>query len=261
MSTPLRLRPAWPATTTPLPAARPSAFTTMGVRPAAQVGLRGVRIREAPVAAVGMSNSAHRSFVKALGALRAGRAARRGPKALMPAAARSSTIPATSGPRGRPPTRSRFAPWRRDRRSRCDPTRRGRRSSRIAPGLDCLARYTRRSHKGLPEMAQARACSRPPESDQKDVHNPQALGARHRARNRRAWFKGPEEYIPGMAAEKVPHQCAGVVGLRPCRRAEAHPRDAFGHVRLRGEISGYRGPHSSATPISASRTRTRASMR
>ena len=27
--------------------------------------------------------------------------------------------------------------------------------------------------------------------------------------------------------------------------------DAFGNVRVRGEISGYRGPHSSGMPISA----------
>ena len=30
--------------------------------------------------------------------------------------------------------------------------------------------------------------------------------------------------------------------------------DAFGYVRLRGEISGFRGPHPRATAISRSRT-------
>ena len=37
--------------------------------------------------------------------------------------------------------------------------------------------------------------------------------------------------------------------------------DQFGYVRVRGEISGYRGPHSSGHAISRSRTRARGSTR
>ena len=85
-----------------------------------------------------------------------------GPKALMPAASRSSTMPAQSGPSG--PTTTRSMPLFDKMRSRQHDRRyRARRIRPRARFRHCRVRKTARSTSGLAAIFQASACSRPPE--------------------------------------------------------------------------------------------------
>ena len=129
----------------------------------ADIGLRRRGVREAGEARrSGCRLAAHSSLVKALEpSSRA--AARLGPKALMPAAARSSTMPATSGASGPTTTRSIRLPAGRTRRPRRGRRDRARRSSRTARGAGIARRDEERGRRaGLPRSSRrARARARP----------------------------------------------------------------------------------------------------
>ena len=93
------------ATTTPLPAASPSALTTIGAPCARDVGQRLVGVGEALIGGGRDVELAAEVLGEALGAFELRRLPA-GPNALMPALARSSTRPAASGASGPTTTRS-----------------------------------------------------------------------------------------------------------------------------------------------------------
>ena len=130
--------------------------------PLAHIGLGGVRPRgSARRRRSGCRTRAQSSLVKAFEPSSCA-AARRGPNALMPAAARSSTRPATSGASGPTTTRpiasarqkAAIAAWSPGSRATLVP-------HCAVPGLPGAMKS--RSQRGLPEIFQASACSRPPE--------------------------------------------------------------------------------------------------
>ncbi len=96
-----------PVTTTPLPAASPSAFTTYGGPNASRAASTSAAVAHVRAAAVGtpaavmicLANDFEPSIIAA---------ARLGPKQAMPAARTASATPATSGASG--PTTTRSAP-------------------------------------------------------------------------------------------------------------------------------------------------------
>ena len=92
-------------TITPLPAARPSALTTMGAPLAWMYSLAASGSSKRANSAVGIPYLAHRSFMNPLDPSSTAALAL-GPKALMPAASRRSTRPATRGVSGPTTTRS-----------------------------------------------------------------------------------------------------------------------------------------------------------
>ena len=149
------------ATTTPLPEARPSAFTTMGAprrrtksRAAAGSSKRSHR-------AVGMPAASHSSLVKALLPSNCA-AARLGPQQRMPAAAIASASPATRGPSGPGTTRSTALP-RANSTSPCRSMacRLTFSATCAVPGLPGATHSLVSS--GEADSAQASACSRPPD--------------------------------------------------------------------------------------------------
>ena len=135
-------------TKTPLPEARPSAFTTHGGRATASASAVGT-----PAARITSLANAFDPSIRA--------ASRPGPKTAMPACRSSSATPATSGPSG--PTTTSSAPRLRASPSRASPSsaRTGWQSPRAAmpgfPGAACS------SVPGRCASFQASACSRPPE--------------------------------------------------------------------------------------------------
>ena len=218
--------------------------------------LRRPASREAAKAAVGMPNSAQSSLVKAFEPSSCA-AARRGPKALMPAAARSSTRPATSGASG--PTTTRpiaSVPAEGGDRGVVGDVERD-----VGPALR-RAGIARRDEEPVAERTcrrssrRAHARARPSRSEGCSLACPRfAAPARFRGsaqrpstgrsgvvlRRRRPGRLGSghdsAQRTPSNAPEWSVSDLAGALK----RTLE----DAFGYVRLRGEISGYRGPHGS----------------
>src|SRR6516225_517310 len=150
------------ATTTPLPAASPLAFTTSGVRwPRSQAGSKLSRVKVAE-RAVGMPCRWRNSLAKAFEPSSLA-AARRGPKQRKPASAKASTMPATSGASGPTmvrSTRSARASCRRARiSSAATPTLRTR-GSLAVPALPGATSTS--ATRAAAAHFQASACSRPP---------------------------------------------------------------------------------------------------
>src|SRR5207245_570969 len=87
------------ATTTPLPAASPSALTTIGAPLARTSASASATLLKRPYAPVGMPNSVQSALVNPLEPSSSA-ACLLGPNALMPTFARSSTMPAASGVSG-----------------------------------------------------------------------------------------------------------------------------------------------------------------
>src|SRR5262245_13135619 len=149
--------------TTPLPAARPSAFTTSGARCARiQAGSKFARVNVA-YAAVGMRCRLRKSFVNAFDPSRRA-ASLRGPKQRSPAASNASVTPMTSGPSG--PTmvrsiRSRFANCRSAAMSSAAMSTLVTRGSSAVPALPG-ATYTALTCEACATF-HASACSRPPD--------------------------------------------------------------------------------------------------
>ena len=149
------------ATTTPLPAASPSAFTTIGAprrrtnsRAASASSKRSHR-------AVGMPAASQSSLVKLL--LPSSRAAAAsGPQHLMPAACMASAMPATSGASGPGTTRSTWLSRAKSTRAAMSSTPIGTVSASSAmPGLPGAHHSLVSS--GLAASFQHSACSRPPD--------------------------------------------------------------------------------------------------
>ena len=149
-----------PQTTTPLPAARPSAFTTTRPPAARAWASAGPSASKDPYAAVGMPAAAMTSLAKAFDPSRRAAAAD-APKTATPAAASRSASPSTSGASGPTTTKSmRFSTAQRERASTSSAAMATFSARRAVPGLPG-AQYTF-SASGLWEIFQTRACSRPP---------------------------------------------------------------------------------------------------
>src|SRR5215217_4943598 len=173
-----------------------------------------------------------------------------GPNALMPAAARSSTIPAASGVSGPTTTRSTALRWQKS----------------ITAGWSAMSSATHSASRAIPALPgahhslvvsgdaaifQASACSRPPEPRRRmfmaaDVAGfgnpcgsiasrfPGKLGCRNRLKPAiQAIMNEPRVNIPEWTVSELSAALKKTV------------EDAYGFVRVRGEITGYRGPHSS----------------
>ena len=149
------------AIVTPLPAASPSTLTTIGAPRSAMKALAATGSRKLRCAAVGMPASAQSCFIELLEASIAA-AAEVGPNAAIPSASSASTSPRTSGASG--PTTTKSILSRRQKPTSpeisLEPIGTHSASSEIPafPG----AQYSR-STSGEAAIAQARACSRPPE--------------------------------------------------------------------------------------------------
>ena len=154
-------RPRVAATTTPLPAARPSALTTIGAPRCVDVGLRSRGVGERRVRAVGMPWRTMKLLAKSF-ELSSCAAARVGPKIRRPASRKASTTPAASGASGPTTVRSIVFLLRErdelgDRRDR----RRSRRRPR-SPCRRCRARRTPSARAGSARASRrARARGRP----------------------------------------------------------------------------------------------------
>ncbi len=148
------------ATVTPLPAAGPSALTTMGT-PASRTKLLADRgSTKRPYSPVGIPCLAHRSLTKPLEPSSMAAAAL-GPKALMFSCLRRSTRPATSGPSGPTTTKSIACRLAQAVSASTSSAPMGTHSaSRAIPALPG-AQYSL-SHSGEAAIFQHRACSRPP---------------------------------------------------------------------------------------------------
>src|SRR5215469_4531707 len=150
------------AITTPLPAARPLAFTTSGVRCArTQAGSKLARVKVAE-RAVGMPCRRRNSLAKALEPSSCA-PARRGPKHFSPAAANASTMPATSGASGPTmvrPTRSVAASRTRAATSSAATSTLRTRGSMAVPALPGATSTS--VTRAAAAHFQASACSRPP---------------------------------------------------------------------------------------------------
>ena len=144
----------------PLPAARPSVFTTQGAPRLRQYRRAATGSSNVSKRAVGIRWRAIRSFEKALEpSIRA--AAALGPNTVTPAAARRSARPATNGISG--PTMVRSI-----RSCRAKPTMSSIASDAIGTHVACLAMpglpgaAYKETTRGLRLMVHASACSRPP---------------------------------------------------------------------------------------------------
>jgi hypothetical protein len=147
-------------TTTPLPAASPSAFTTTRPPAALARASAGPRVSKAPWSAVGMDAARMTSLAKAFDPS-SWAAAALGPKTGIPASVSLSASPSTSGVSG--PTTTRAIPF---------PTAHRASPSTSSPGMATFS--ARRAVPGLPgaqktfsasglwAIFQTRACSRPP---------------------------------------------------------------------------------------------------
>ena len=147
-------------TTTPLPAARPSSFTTYGAPSSSRAATASARVSQTNARAVGTPAAAMTSLANALDP--SSRAASRlGPKQAIPRSRTASATPATSGASG--PTTTRSAPRSAASAATASPDS-GSTSWSVAtaaiPGLPGAA-WTSVTP-GSRERARARACSRPP---------------------------------------------------------------------------------------------------
>ena len=149
------------ATTTPLPAARPSAFTTMGAPCSRMKAIAGSHESKVAYAAVGMSFFSMNALLCALLPSSSAPAAS-GPKTEMPASRNSSATPATSGASG--PMTTRSTPCSRTKESTDEPLIISTSLTLVAtaavPPLPGATNSS--SHRGDLESAHAIACSRPP---------------------------------------------------------------------------------------------------
>ena len=149
------------ATTTPLPAARPSAFTTIGA-PRRRTNSRAASASsKRSHCAVGMPAASHTSLVKALLPSSCA-AARDGPMQGIEAASMASAMPATSGASGPGTTRSISLSWAKATRAGKSSSPIGTHSATCAmPGLPGAHHSFVSS--GLAASDQQSACSRPPD--------------------------------------------------------------------------------------------------
>ena len=149
------------ATTTPLPAARPSAFTTTGA-PRRRTNARAASASsKRSHCAVGMPAASHNSLVKAL-LPSSWAAARDGPMQGIEAASIASVMPATSGASGPGMTRSISLSCAKAIRAGKSSTPIGTHSATGAmPGLP--GAHHSLVNSGLAAIAQQSACSRPPD--------------------------------------------------------------------------------------------------
>ncbi len=206
-----------PVTTTPLPAARPSALTTYGGPSSASAASTCSLVSQVYASAVGIPAACMMNLANDLEPSMA--AARRvGPKHAMPDACSASATPATSGASG--PTTTRSAPVARARPATCPLSVRSTGCwwpSCARPGLPGAT--CRSVTSGSADSARASACSRPPVP-------------RRRTRTARAYPR--------------PHRaCAGTGG----RRGDAAGLDAARPRRLRSAGPGRADP--AAVPAAA----------
>src|SRR5215218_7528859 len=191
----------------------------------------------------------HRSLVKPLEpSSRA--AALRGPNVMNPAASRSSTMPATRGVSGPTTTRSTALRLQKSITAAWSAISSGTHSaSRAIPALPGAHHSLVVS--GDAAIFQASACSRPPEPRRRmfmaaDVAGfgspcgsiasrfPGKLDCRNRCKRAiEAAMNEPRVNIPEWTVSELSAALKKTV------------EDAYGFVRVRGEITGYRGPHSS----------------
>src|ERR1700757_1933771 len=215
---------------TPLPAARPSALTTIGAPRLAMKAFAAAGSRKRRWAAVGICARTKRSLAKAFEASIA-EAAALGPKAAIPSASSASTSPRTSGASGPTTTKSIRSP----RQNPSSPlmsvapiaTHSASSAIPVLPGAQ-----NRRSTSGDAEIAQASACSRPPEpTTSTRIALPPAL-----------------DYHVGMddtsIAAPVRSNLAEYTVSELSRALKRSIEENFSFVRVRGEISGWKR-HSS----------------
>ncbi len=149
-----------PATVTPLPAARPSALTTIGA-PCASTNARAAcgSVKVWPCA-VGAPQAAQISLVKAFDA--SSRAASRpGPSVATPPARSTSATPSASGASG--PTITKSMACARQNARTLSPSRISSATQVASSAIPALpGAHQIRSHFGFCAKAQASACSRPP---------------------------------------------------------------------------------------------------
>src|SRR5690242_5740177 len=209
------------ATVTPLPAASPSAFTTTGIEKWPSAACASATRSTRTYSAVGMRFARQRSLVKPFEpSSRA--AAASGPNTAIPAARRASATPATRGASG--PMTTRSTPWFRANST----TATGSHGSisthsaqRDMPGLpgaavnawqlgDCLSRH-------------ASASSRPPDP------------------NSRIFMDLPDDTRSGLLANVAPGDNSPALTVSELSGALKRTiESAFGQVRVRGEISGFK---------------------
>ena len=148
------------ATVTPLPAASPSALTTIGAPVRAMWARAAAASVKRAQAAVGAPTASQISLVNAFDASSIA-AAREGPKTRIPASRSASATPAASGASGPMTTRS-IACSSQNAATAC-PSRIARSAQRAMAAMPALPGATiSRSHLGFCRIAQASACSRPP---------------------------------------------------------------------------------------------------
>ena len=153
------------ATVTPLPAARPSAFTTMGAPRSSTYARAAAASEKVAAAAVGMPASAHTALRKVLEPSRRAAPAD-GPNTRTPPARRASARPSTRGCSGPTTTRPMPLAWHQATTAALSAVSRPpgmawTAGSRAVPALPG-AQY-RAPHRGDWASFQDRACSRPPE--------------------------------------------------------------------------------------------------
>src|SRR6056297_158976 len=152
--------PGVPATTTPLPAASPSAFTTMGAPFPSIYSCAGPAASNRAQPAVGTPAASQISFVKAFDTSSRAAAAE-GPKTETPASRSLSATPAASGASG--PTITRSIAFSSAKTATSPPSSMSIEAHSAIPAIPALPGATiSRSHLGFCFTAQARACSRPP---------------------------------------------------------------------------------------------------
>ena len=157
------------ATTTPLPAASPSALTTSGNTAPADERPRPSRHHRTVPITPSEYRRRRRSAWQTSCCPPAGAAARVGPQQAMPTASKASVSPATSGASGPGTTRSIALSWAKPTRAGISSTPISTHSATAAiPGLPG-AQYSLVSS-GLPDMAQHNACSPSARSDDQHFH-------------------------------------------------------------------------------------------
>ena len=147
-------------TPTPLPAASPSALTTIGAPSPATYARAASGSVNVWLAAVGAPQAAQTSLVKALDASSRA-AARPGPKVGTPPARNTSATPSTSGASG--PTITNPMSFSRQNPSTFSPSRMSSATQVASSAMPAFpGAHHSRSHLGFCAKAQASACSRPP---------------------------------------------------------------------------------------------------
>mmetsp|Transcript_28286 Transcript_28286/g.92332 ORF Transcript_28286/g.92332 Transcript_28286/m.92332 type:complete len:213 (-) Transcript_28286:178-816(-) len=190
------------ATTTPLPAARPSALTTIGAPSAAMYALASTVFVKRLYLAVGMSYLAHRSFMKPLEPSRTAAPAS-GPKVGTPAAVSASPRPATSGASG--PITTNPTPSSSQKRTTAAWSFTSSDGTDSMPSSCCVPPFPgtahTRSHCGDCRIFHASACSRPP-------------------------FPTTSTFAPAVAATRTQQRRRRGAGAAAIRPPSAHPTNS-----------------------------------